>query len=550
MKQPLNLHPDTDLKSGIKILAVDDDSFMRKVLEDIFKDTYILYVCSTALDFFEKLSIFKPDVLLIDVVLPDGNGIDICRRIRSEKANDKIFILIVTSFEDSRSIEEAYDAGANDYIRKPFLPYEVISKVNQLAKTIQYQDKIESLYLFQKQTNKKLVMLNELIRENINKTDKSSLLESFFEIGEIIGSEFCEIILFPGETFEIKKMKIQDDFAPVGYTSIIRELESLGSEDVEVTIFSVKGKEEKTVYCIAGNIRYNKRVCGQVVFQRSGKFSENAKQLILLYLDFINLASDEIESRKHLYEEVRKERKEMNKVRSLQVLLLPDFREIEKYDIASTFIPMEEISGDFFDAFYASENHYIIVLCDVAGHGIASSYIGSSIRGLIRSVCSKDLPPKEVVALLNDNVVRNLSVTYYFSSLIFCSINLESDDLTIVSAGHPPCFYFDRTKGQYSAIDKTGPLLGLMENATFDEHRIHLRSGDCFFMYTDGISEAHGSNSPELYGENRVYEIFQDNTGKDSIEIIHSIIGNVYEFTGYDALYDDVTAICIKKRGQ
>jgi serine phosphatase RsbU (regulator of sigma subunit)/DNA-binding response OmpR family regulator len=534
--------------NGIKILAVDDDLLIRKVLENIFKDKYSLYISSTAMDFFEKLKIYKPDIVLIDVVLPDGNGIDICRKLRSEKEYDKLCILMLTSFEDRKSIEAAYNAGTNDYIRKPFIPYEVTSKVALIAKTIQNQNKIETLYLQQKKSNKKLVQLNELIRENINNPARKSLIESFFTIAGIISSNFCEIVIFPGKSIEIKKKKVSEDFEPVGYTYLVSKVESMKSKEQVVSIFSIKKAAGKTVYCIVGNFYYNKECLGQVVFQRRSKFSDDARQIISLYLDFVNLTGAEIESRKHLYAEVKKERKELHKVRSLQVLLLPDFREIKKYDIASTFIPMDEISGDFFDAFYASKNQYIIVLCDVAGHGIASSYIGSSIRGLIRSINFEDMSLKDVVKTLNDLVVKNLSITYYFSSLVICSLNLETDDATIVSAGHPPCYYYDSTNSQYSAIDKTGPLLGLIGGVDFSEHKIHVGQGDCIFLYTDGITEAYGSNSPELYGEKRLYEMFQENVKKKSIDIVHAVVGSVYEYTEYEALNDDVTAICIKMR--
>lgn len=534
--------------NSIKILAVDDDILMRKVLEEIFRNKYVLYVSPTAQDFYEKIKIFKPDIVLIDVILPDGNGIDICRKIRSERDNEKLFILMFTSFEDSKSIEAAYNAGANDYIRKPFIPYEVTSKVSQIAKTIQYQNKIELLYRQQKFSNKKLVQLNQLIRENLNNANKKNLIESFFVIAEVIGSHFCEIIIFPGDTIEIKKKKLSDDFQPVGYTYLISKVESIFNNEQPVSIFSIKKVSEKTVHCIVGNFNYNNEYSGQVVFQKKTKFSDDSRQIVSLYLDFVNLLGTEIESRKHLYAEVKKERKELNKVRSLQVLLLPDFNEINKYDIASTFIPMDEISGDFFDAFYASEHQYIIVLCDVAGHGIASSYIGSSIRGLIRSINFKDMHPKDVVQILNELVIKNLSVTYYFSSLVICSLDIESDDILIVSAGHPPCFYYDRLHNQYLMIDKTGPLLGLTDGATFTEHIFHVNTGDCIFLYTDGITEAHGSCSPELYGEERLSEVFQENIEKKSIDIVHAVVGSVYEFTGYETLYDDVTAICIKKK--
>jgi serine phosphatase RsbU (regulator of sigma subunit) len=209
---------------------------------------------------------------------------------------------------------------------------------------------------------------------------------------------------------------------------------------------------------------------------------------------------------------------------------------------------MEEISGDFFDAFYISENLYQIVLCDVAGHGMASSYIGSSIRGLLRSVDYANLSPAQVITSLNNSVVKNLSNTYYFSSLVLCSLNLETDEVIIVSAGHPPCFYYSSEHDQYEQVEKTGPLIGLVENSEYEERKILLKAGDCLLMYTDGITEAQSEEIPALYGEERLFSLFQEIHGRSSIDSVHSVVGSVYEYTGYASLNDDITAICLKKK--
>jgi serine phosphatase RsbU (regulator of sigma subunit)/DNA-binding response OmpR family regulator len=532
----------------VKVLAVDDDALIRKVLGDIFGETYLFKAVGSAQTFMNELFVFNPDVVLVDVILPDGNGIDLCSKIRLNDDFKNIHIIILTSFEDSKSIEAAYSAGANDYIRKPFIPFEIISKLNYISKSLEYQENVIDLYNQQKKSNQRLLRLTEMTRKSIHSSDKEELLLSAFSFADIVHASFCEVVVFPGETIEFKKKLFSENFNPVSYTRLATKHPFFIGDEKQIDSASISRSDGTNISCLMGKIIYNKVHVGYIILQKDSPFAEGSKQLISLYLDFININGSEIESRQFLVAEVKKERKELSKVRSLQALLLPDFREIERYDIASTFIPMDEISGDFFDAFYINDSTYQIILCDVAGHGMASSYIGSSIRSLIRSVDNTELSTSQIIEELNDSVVKNLSNTYYFSSLILCSLNLDTDEIAIVSAGHPPCFYYDAEHRQYEKIEKTGPLIGLISGSKYDEHKITIKNGDCLFLYTDGVTEAQTHAGSDLYGENRLFSLFQDLTDLPSIEIVHAVVGSVYEYTGYESLNDDVTAICIKKK--
>ena len=269
--------------------------------------------------------------------------------------------------------------------------------------------------------------------------------------------------------------------------------------------------------------------------------------LLSLYLDFVNIKGSDIYAKEQLKDEIRRDRQEIAKVRTLQVSLLPQFEELDKYDIASSFIPMEEISGDFFDGFYVRDGVYQIIVCDVSGHGVASSYVGSSIRGSIRSISKEMANLKELAEYLNTSLVKSMKDVYYFSSIVICQLEIATGKINFVSAGHPPCLLFDSQHNAVSKIENTGPLLGLTLDSQYNEIELSLKDGDCFFVYTDGITEAH-SASKDLYGIKRLVDTFSLCADEPSIDIVHSVIGSVYEYTEYQPLQDDVSLICIKKK--
>ncbi len=117
------------LHSKSKILAVDDDQVNLSILEEIISGTYSFKSAETgeeALDLAEK---FLPDIILLDIMLPDIDGLEICRRLRSRPqfAFTKILLLSAKTQLDDRL--EGYGAGADDYLMKPFNSDELMAKI-------------------------------------------------------------------------------------------------------------------------------------------------------------------------------------------------------------------------------------------------------------------------------------------------------------------------------------------------------------------------------------------------------------------------------------
>ncbi len=136
-----------DASIRLKVLALDDDGLVRRVLEDLLAGEHDFRAVSTCAEFNEIVVGFNPDVLLLDLVLPDGDGLDICRELRKNGQFEKLFILMLTAADQKQYIERGYAAGANDYIRKPFVPFEVKSKILNCKKIIAYQNKLYSAFI-------------------------------------------------------------------------------------------------------------------------------------------------------------------------------------------------------------------------------------------------------------------------------------------------------------------------------------------------------------------------------------------------------------------
>ena len=110
-------------------MLIDDDDMVRQVLRQQFEQEGVLAIheagdAQTALDTIDD---FAPDMLLLDVQLPDGNGFDICRKLRNRGFDKPILMLTGQDSEDD--IVQGLEAGANDYIAKPMRMGELLARM-------------------------------------------------------------------------------------------------------------------------------------------------------------------------------------------------------------------------------------------------------------------------------------------------------------------------------------------------------------------------------------------------------------------------------------
>lgn len=106
-----------------RVLLVEDSEFNRKLLEDYFSSIYTFKSLSQGKGFFEEVKTFKPDLILMDIVLPDADGFDLIEELKEVKGQRDIPVIFITSKTSVENEDRGLALGAVDYITKPyFLP--------------------------------------------------------------------------------------------------------------------------------------------------------------------------------------------------------------------------------------------------------------------------------------------------------------------------------------------------------------------------------------------------------------------------------------------
>jgi len=238
-------------------------------------------------------------------------------------------------------------------------------------------------------------------------------------------------------------------------------------------------------------------------------------------------------------------RSEISKVRGLEALMRPEFK-IKGFDSAFSILPAEDLSGDFLDGFYLNEHLYQVILADVSGHGIASSYIGTNIKSMFRAFTSENISPSELISKVNKLLSIEMKKISYFATVVVLNINTKNGEVQYASGGHHPALLCNSGSGKCVEIKGSGPLIGLFENPEYKTVSFTINKGETLLLYTDGVTEPYSSDGSIQYGEERLQDVFIDSIENPSIDIIHSILDSLYTFTDYALQDDDITIVCIK----
>ncbi len=112
-------------------MIVDDDVETTTILESILKLAgYEPASVNDSTIAAQKASLLRPDLFLLDLMMPGIDGFKLCRLLREKPEFRRTPIIIVTALDNQDSRIVAFGAGASDYIAKPYLPHELISKIN------------------------------------------------------------------------------------------------------------------------------------------------------------------------------------------------------------------------------------------------------------------------------------------------------------------------------------------------------------------------------------------------------------------------------------
>jgi len=193
----------------------------------------------------------------------------------------------------------------------------------------------------------------------------------------------------------------------------------------------------------------------------------------------------------------------LQKARDIQQNLLPHNVEIPGVNIAITYKPAEEVGGDYLDILPLSNDRWLVCVADATGHGVPAAMSAAMLKTLLLQASERLVSPAEILCEMN-RIFMQVHIFGDFASVILLTIDLDKQNINYANAGHDPAWLIDGY-GNPRELTATGTLLGIDEDATWEEETIKLTANCRLAVSTDGITETFGPDD-SMFSKSRLLE--------------------------------------------
>ncbi len=156
-----------------KIAIVDDERSMRMQLESLLSsDGYELTSFDSGTALLEQLSTFNPDLLILDLMMPEIDGFEVCRQVKAKPQFQHIPIILVTVLDASKALVKGLEAGADDFIQKPVSRLELRARVRSMLRIKKQYEELEAMLQMREELSNMVVhdMSSSIVSVQLNAT--------------------------------------------------------------------------------------------------------------------------------------------------------------------------------------------------------------------------------------------------------------------------------------------------------------------------------------------------------------------------------------------
>ena len=262
--------------------------------------------------------------------------------------------------------------------------------------------------------------------------------------------------------------------------------------------------------------------------------------LALENAQLISAIADEVAQRERLNSEVQI-------ARDVQERLFPQtLPPIVGLEYAGACRSAFGVGGDYYDFLALPGGKLGIAIGDVSGKGIAAALTMASLQASLRSEATR--APDDLAGLMGNvnRLLHQALASNRYATFFYGQYDPASRQLTYVNAGHNPPLLFHPCKGrcQVLRLMASGTVVGLLEDAVYEQASLAIKPGDMLVAFTDGISEAMNTDEEE-WGEERLIDALGGCVGLPPVEIISCVMQAADAFVAGAKQNDDMTLVVL-----
>jgi sigma-B regulation protein RsbU (phosphoserine phosphatase) len=286
-----------------------------------------------------------------------------------------------------------------------------------------------------------------------------------------------------------------------------------------------------------------------------------------------NMMTESIEKLILEQEEKQRLQNEINIAQEVQAQLFPQhITQLPSLEVHGFCRPARSVSGDYYDFVPLGHESVMLAVGDVSGKGISAALLMATIHSAVRAYSMEGIPalrqvqivaggprlveqydtvlpgaevsPGTLLSLLNHQLVHTTPMEKY-ATMFLGLYDGRGRSLTYSNAGHLPPLLLSES-GNIRRLECGGTVVGLFDNLSFDEATVHLRPGEIFLAYSDGVTEPE--NDFGEFGEQRLIELVHENRDLSLERISEIVTAAVDDWIGGAEQPDDVTLVLARAR--
>ena len=224
--------------------------------------------------------------------------------------------------------------------------------------------------------------------------------------------------------------------------------------------------------------------------------------------------------------------------------LPPSVPEHEGLELAVYMKPAKAVGGDLYAFIPLDDEKMGVMLGDVSGKGTPAALFMAKTFSEFKFSAREKTDPAEVLTKLNNSIASE-STGGLFVTLAYVIFDTRRHKLCMSNGGHLPVICV-KPNGQAEQLTVEGGMpIGVMEGIAFSKFERAVQEGECYALYSDGVSEARNKKKEE-FGIETLQKLMQENRDMSAQELLDRVVGRLNQFMGKVDQHDDITLLIIK----
>src|SRR5262245_18735724 len=550
------------------ILIVDDTPTNIKVSSGLRKDSFRTKVATSGERALEiATGSEKPDLILLDVMMPDMDGFEVCRRLKSNPDTREIPVIFLTAKTDAVDEAKGFDVGAVDYIHKPISPPVVLARVNrqlglQAALSQAREAPSDQSFMASEALAKVLASLSPINLdpgEMLIHQGEASDAAFFLDSGSML--VFEETHYEPVTLATLQAPRFIGEIGALAGLARTASVKALTPARVfrisRAQLFELARKSPELLMAVVRQLGQEiNSVIKTVALYTNALTALERREFDRGILDDLANPSPEIAEfasafRRFADQILTKQRQqeEMASAALIQQSFLPKESSLNltdsDFEISTKIRPTREVGGDFYDFFNLDSDRLAIVIGDVCGKGIPASIFMAVVVTVLRTAARDEPDAASTIARTNAILCRD-NVASLFATAFYGVLNIRNGFLEYCNCGHNGPIYLPAS-GEHNILAATGLPLGLFADRPVEASCMQLNPGDDLILFTDGITEALNPINEE-FGDSRLVQTLLGSRNLKATELISGLFAAVDDFARGEPQYDDMACVAIRRR--